>query len=73
MLADLLDASSGLREAYREAWLEESTPYRLGSALTHWDAECEFWRTTSSRVNDLLRSRKKDEPFPTIDFIRAKR
>ena len=39
MLADLTDAVSGLREQYREAWLEESTPYRLGTALARWDAE----------------------------------
>src|ERR1035437_10028988 len=38
MLSDLIDAITGLKEEYREAWLEESTSYRLGSALARWDA-----------------------------------
>ncbi len=42
MLADLMDAITELRDEYREAWLEESTPYRLGTALARWDAECEY-------------------------------
>lgn len=72
MLADLLDAITDLREAYREAWLEESTPYRLGTALARWDAETRFWLDTWGRANELLRSRKKGEPFPSIDVLRAK-
>jgi hypothetical protein len=71
MLADLVDAVSGLREPYREAWLAESTPYRLGSALARWDAETEFWHATWRRVQQLLDSREKDEPFPPIDVLRA--
>jgi hypothetical protein len=72
MLADLIDTSSGLGELYREAWLQESRPYRLTSALARWDAETEYWRATWHRVNNLLRNRNKDEPFPSIDAIRAK-
>jgi hypothetical protein len=70
MLADLVDTVSGLREPYRQAWLAESTPYRLGSALGRWDAEADFWRLTWARVDQLLRSRGKDEPFPSIEVLR---
>ncbi|MDB6022014.1 MAG: glycoside hydrolase family protein [Pedosphaera sp.] len=72
MLADLMDAITGLREPYCEAWLEESTPYRLGTALARWDAESRMWLETSGRVNQLLRSHKKGEPFPSIEVLRAK-
>ncbi len=72
MLSDLLDAISGLREPYREAWLDESTPYRLGSALARWDFEEQYWLGTWHRVNELLRTRSKNEPFPDIDSIRPK-
>ena len=70
MLADLADAVSGLREHYRQAWLEESTPYRLGTALARWDAETQHWLSTWRNVNQLLRTRRKDEPFPSIDVLR---
>ncbi len=69
MLGDLLDKVTGLREDYRRAWLEESTPYRLGSALTRWDGEAAYWLSTWHRVNELLRTHKNSEPFPSIDFI----
>jgi hypothetical protein len=72
MLDDLMDAITNLREPYRELWLTENTPYRLGAALDHWDGEIQFWHTTWHRVNELLRTRKKDEPFPSIDFLREK-
>jgi hexosaminidase len=71
MLADLTDAITGMRDAYRDAWLEESTPYRLNAALALWDAETRFWLDTKKRTEQLLRSHKKGEPFPSIDAIRA--
>ena len=72
MVSDLIDKISGLREPYREAWLEESSPYRLGSALARWDQETQHWLDIWHRLNELLRNRKKDEPFPTIDVLRDK-
>jgi hypothetical protein len=71
MLADLMDTSGDLKGLYHDAWLQESTPYRLNSAMARWDAEIEFWRATWKRVSDLMRQRKADEPFPSIDVIRA--
>ncbi len=73
MLADLTDTITGLREPYRQAWLEESTPYRLGTALEYWDAETQYWHATWRRVVHLLRTRSKDEPFPSIDVLREKK
>jgi hypothetical protein len=73
MLTDLMDTVSGLKERYRQAWLIESTPYRLGTALARWDAECEYWRAMQARIPEVLRGRKKDEPFPSIDVLRPKR
>ena len=43
MLTDLREMISELREQYREAWLEEATPFRLQSALYRWDAEWDYW------------------------------
>ena len=71
MLADLTDMITGLREPYRQAWLEESTPYRLDAALARWDAEARFWMDTWMRADTLLNSHRKGEPFPSIDALRA--
>jgi hexosaminidase len=73
MVADLIDKISGLKEPYREAWLEESTDYRLATALARWDAEEQHWIATWHRLNELLRNHKKDEPFPSIDAIRVEK
>jgi len=73
MLADLTDAVSGLREEYREAWLEESTPYRLGTALARWDAETQYWLSTWRNLNEFVRQRGHDEPFPSITVLRPRR
>jgi len=70
MVADLMDEITGLRQPYKEAWLEESTSYRLGTALARWDAEAQHWLATWHHINELLRNRKKDEPFPSIDVLR---
>lgn len=74
MLADLRDTISGLREPYRRAWLEESTPYRLQSALARFDTETEYWRAVQRGVTDkVLRGWKKGEPFPALEAIRPTR
>jgi len=70
MLADLMDMITDLRDDYRQAWLEESTPYRLGTALARWDAECEYWRAMQVRVRQLAESYKRGEPFPALDAVR---
>ena len=72
MLADLMDASGNLKGLYHDAWLQESTPYRLNSAMARWDAEIALWHTTWTRVSELLRNRKPDEALPSIDAIRAR-
>jgi len=43
LLTDLREVISELREEYRQAWLDEATPFRLQSALYRWDAEWDYW------------------------------
>ena len=73
MLGDLMDTVTGLRERYRKAWLEESTTYRMGTALARWDAENEYWRAMQVRAGQLPRGRKAGEPFPSIEALRPVR
>lgn len=41
-ISDLLDEITELREKFRECWLYEYTPFRLGLALGKYDAEFQF-------------------------------
>jgi hypothetical protein len=68
-LADLMDALTELREPYRNAWLEEYTPYRLASALGRWDAEYEYWRRLQARFRAFLASYHAGEPLPSLESV----
>jgi hypothetical protein len=72
-LADLMDECTALREAYREAWLKEYTPWRLGSALGRWDAEYEYWRRLQTRIWETLDGFKDGEEIPSLESLRSGR
>jgi hypothetical protein len=74
MLADLREAISGLKDAYRLVWLEEATPYRLPSALMRFDAEWFYWQAVQQNVVDrVLDGWSEGKPFPSIAVIRPAR
>jgi len=73
MLTDLREMISELREQYREAWLDEATPFRLQSALYRWDAEWNYWTTVQKLlVENVLHSWKEGQPFPALEVIHPK-
>jgi hexosaminidase len=73
MLTDLREMISELREAYREAWLDEATPFRLQSALYRWDAEWNYWTAVQKLlVQQVFQGWKEGEPFPALESIRPK-
>jgi hypothetical protein len=66
-----MDESTALREAYREAWLKEYTPWRMGSALGRWDAEYEYWRRLQARIWETLDGFKDGAEFPSLESLRS--
>ncbi len=73
MLTDLREMISELRGEYREAWLDEATPFRLQSALYRWDAEWNYWTAVQHLlVQQVLQGWKAGEPFPPLESIRPK-
>ena len=73
MLTDLREMISELREQYRQAWLDEATPFRLQNALYRWDAEWEYWTAVKKLlVQQVLHGWKEGEPFPDLESIRPK-
>ena len=51
-IQDLMDASGNLQQAYRAAWLESYTSYRLGTVMGKWDAEFQYWWRLARRFHD---------------------
>jgi hypothetical protein len=73
MLTDLREMISELRGEYREAWLEEATPFRLQSALYRWDAEWDYWTSVQWLLTQqVFQGWKEGEPFPPLESIRPK-
>jgi hexosaminidase len=70
-LADLMDTLTELREAYRNAWLAEYTPYRLESALQRWDAEYQYWRALQDRFQNFRL--EEGGALPPLDSFRPRK
>lgn len=66
---DLMVAISGLRGAYRRAWLAQYTHHRLREALGRWDAEYQFWRSMQSRVQDLEAGFHDHDALPPLGSL----
>jgi len=72
-IVDLMDAITELRPLYRAEWLEEYTPYRLGSALGRWDAEYEYWRRFQQRLQQFSDSSHEGDVLPPLEKLAQER
>ena len=68
-LADMMDAASELRDAFRRAWLMEYTPYRLRAALGRWDAEYQYWLRLQNRFRHSTSGLKDGDHLPSLESI----
>ncbi len=66
---DMMDGLTETKLAYKAAWLEQYTPYRLGTALGRWDAEYEFWRRAQANFEMLRTGFKTGDSLPTLQQI----
>jgi hexosaminidase len=69
-IGDLMDLITELRDQYRQAWLDEYTPYRMAAALGRFDAEYEYWRRLQARIWEVRRNLKEGSPAPSLDSLR---
>jgi hypothetical protein len=65
-MMDMMDAVTGTRELYRKAWMEQYTPYRMGTAVGHWDAEYLFWLRAITNLQNFNRGFKGGEQLPSL-------
>jgi hypothetical protein len=68
-VTDLMDRIMDLKPSYRAEWLEEYTPYRMGSALGRWDAEYQYWRGVHEKLRHFNESTKPGDPLPPLNEV----
>jgi hypothetical protein len=68
-VTDLMDRITDLRPEYKAEWLEEYTPYRLGSALGRWDAEYQYWRGVHEKLRHFNDSTKEGDSLPKLNEV----
>lgn len=66
---DLIDRAGECLEAYRAAWLSESTRYRLSSAEMRFMREQQFWIDFQAHIWRIRHEFKADDPRPTLDTV----
>jgi hypothetical protein len=67
-IVDIFDAIVETKEIFRQAWLNEYTPFRLGVALSKFDMELQYWVRVQKLV-DTLTKYKDDEEFPPLQSL----
>lgn len=72
-IGDLMDTVTSLESDYEQAWRQEWTSYRLGSALGRWDAEYQYWRGLQARLDSFAGHFKKGDTLPPLDSFRPQK
>ena len=62
LIADIIDYCTGLKEEYRQAWLSENMPYRLGAMTGRFDEEYLLWRGVASKLVEYHYNSDKNKP-----------
>jgi hypothetical protein len=66
-IADLMDYSGDLQQAYRAAWLDSYTPYRLGTVMGKWSAEFQYWWRLQRRFQDFEAAFRQGDTLPPLE------
>lgn len=69
LVTDMLDYSSELKEEYKESWLSENMPYRLGTMTMRFDAEYLLWKDLYSKILNYQHHNKKNEALQKFGEI----
>jgi hypothetical protein len=66
-IEDLMDYSGDLQQAYRAAWLDSYTPYRLGTVMGKWNAEFQYWWKLQRRFHDFVAAFRSGDALPSLE------
>ena len=71
-IADLMDTVTSLKDDYTQAWKQEWTGYRSGTAFGRWDAEYEYWRKLQASIEEARYKYRAGDTFPSLESLRPK-
>ncbi|HMD85966.1 MAG TPA: family 20 glycosylhydrolase [Terriglobia bacterium] len=66
-IEDLMDYSGDLQQAYRAAWLDSYTPYRLGTVMGKWNSEFQYWWKLQRRFHDFAEAFRQGDALPSLE------
>jgi hypothetical protein len=66
-IEDLMDYSGDLQQAYRTAWLDSYTPYRLGMVMGKWNSEFQYWWKLQRRFHDFAEAFRQGDALPALE------
>jgi hypothetical protein len=66
-IQDMMDSSGDLQQAYRAAWLESYTPYRLGMVMGKWNMEFQYWLKLERRFHDFAARFRQGDTLPPLE------
>ena len=52
LTVDMMDWCTEIKKEYRQAWLSENMPYRMGTVLGRFESEYLFWRDMYNKISD---------------------
>jgi len=53
LTVDMMDWCTEIKKEYKQAWLSENMPYRMGTMTGRFDSEYLFWRGMYSKISDF--------------------
>jgi hypothetical protein len=66
-IEDLMDYSGDLQQAYRAAWLDSYTPYRLGTVMGKWNSEFQYWWRLQRHLRDFAEAFRQGDALPSLE------
>ena len=66
---DMMDGVSELQRVYGDAWRQQYTPYRMGTAMSRWTAELECWRRVQTNLEQFRMGFKTGDAMPPLQEV----
>jgi hypothetical protein len=66
---DMLDAITELKRIYKNTWLNEYQPFRLGVGLGKYDLEFQYWLKLQRLMDNFCRQYESGKEWPSLETM----